>query len=111
MAVTPEQLAEKRRRADQLRIELSMLDSAVREDLADAELVRQDEALDEEIARLERQREEKVETALRQSNGGGSVAEALEAMAIAQRDAELPVPAPSARPSLGSSTSTEGEVK
>lgn len=109
MSVTPERLAEKRRRAEQLRQEIATLDLASREDLAVAELANQDAALDEEIARLEAAKTEKIELAVRQ--GGGTVAEALAAMEAAQREAELPVPAPSSRPTLGAPTSTEGEDK
>lgn len=108
MSVTPEQLAEKRLRAEQLRQQITMLEFASREDQADAELANQDAALDAEIALLEKQRDEKVEVAVRQARGG-SVAEALAAMEAAERDAQLPVTAPSSRPALGSPTSTEGE--
>jgi uncharacterized small protein (DUF1192 family) len=112
MSVTPERLAEQRRYAEQLRREIATLDFAAREDLVEAELANQSVALDEEIARLEAQRSEKVEIAVRQ--GGGSVAEALAAMEAVERESALPVPAPSARPSIGvtptaTSTSTEGE--
>lgn len=113
MSVTPERLAEQRRYADQLRREIATLDFATREDLAEAELANQSAALDEEIARLEAQRAEKAVIAVRQSTPGGSVAEALAAMELAEREAELPVPAPSVRPSVGAPvgtpTSTEGE--
>lgn len=137
MSVTPERLAEQRRRAEQLRQDIATLDRASREDLAYAELESQSAALDEEIARLEKQRDERAEIAVRQ--GGGSVAEALAAMEAAQAaheaqvdettdettdetpvdetpvdkatvDETTPVSAPpSRRPALGAPTSTEGE--
>lgn len=126
MSVTPERLAEKRRRAEELRREIATLEFASREDQAYAELANQDAALDGEIARLEAQRNEKIELAVRQ--GGGSVAEALAAMEEAEQErtdqlaleaepakAEhlpetAPVSAPpSSRPALVAPTNTEGE--
>lgn len=117
MSVTPERLAEKRLRAEQLRQEIATLELASRTDLAAAELVNQDAALDAEIAALEAKRNETIELGLRSAvaNGdasGGSVAEALAAMEAAQAEADNKAAvAPASRPALGASTSTEGEGK
>lgn len=117
MSVTPERLEEKRRRAETLRQEISTLQYAAQEDSNAASLAQQDAALDEEIARLERQKEFHVELAQRADElsptpGGGSVAEALAAMAAAQEQVESATAmAPSSRPSLGDKTTPEGEGK
>lgn len=76
-----QELTERRLRADQLRAELSMLQTEQISADQQADLDRQAEALDGEIARLER------EVAARRVALGkeGSVAEALEAMSIAAR--------------------------
>lgn len=121
MSVTPEQLLEKRLRAEQLRQEIATLELAQRSDQVVADLENQDAALDEEIARLEREKNQKIELAVRQ--GGGSVTEALAAMeeaanaakaaAEAAANEEANKLAPASRPTLGasSSASTEGEGK
>lgn len=97
---TPDQVVAKRLRVEQLRREISMLEQAKATDEAVADLAVQERALDEEINRLENERARAANAA--EAAPGGSVAEALAAMALAEQGAA----APSSRPVVGATSST-----
>ena len=93
MSDIKDRLAEKARRAEELRTEIATLQYVAQESNAEADLVLQEQALDEELERLAAQKRSATIAA------GGSVAEALKAM---EDQAATNASLAAARPALGS---------
>lgn len=95
-----DRLAEKARRAEELRSEIRSQQYATQDALAEADLVIQEQAMDAELERLEAERRAVVVA------GGGTVADALRAME--EQAAVTVTPAPP-RPPLGVSAGSNTE--